>query len=358
MTQVNDNINSHSGKHLTYEERVKIEGYKELNYSNRKIARILGRAPQTINNAVNRGTVRTIKQRQIHHGKVYEYDQYNYSAEADYQAYLRNRQNCGRRPKWLKCDTFTNWADKKMLKQSWSPDMVVGRAIKVNKFSSDLVPCTSTLYHWIDRGIMRTRNIDLLEKVSRKPRNDSPTHRENRRVLGPSIKERPEDVDSREHFGHWEIDTLIGAKAKDDPVLLTLVERKTRFEIVLKIEQQKQESVDQAMGHLYEQLGDQAETIFKTITSDNGSEFAGIYEMLKETTDVFFAHPYAPYERGTKENQHKLIRRFIPKSKRLKEVSNQTITRIQQWINNIPRKILGYRTAKETFLKELQLLTN
>src|SRR5690625_432590 len=358
MTQVNDNINSHSGKHLTYEERVKIEGYKELNYSNRKIARILGRAPQTINNAVNRGTVRTIKQRQIHHGKVYEYDQYNYSAEADYQAYLRNRQDCGRRPKWLKCDTFTNWADKKMLKQSWSPDMVVGRAIKVNKFSSDLVPCTSTLYHWIDRGNMRTRNIVLLEKVSRKPRDDSPTHRENRRVLGPSIKERPEDVDSREHFGHWEIDTLIGAKAKDDPVLLTLVERKTRFEIVLKIEQQKQESVDQAMGHLYEQLGDQAETIFKTITSDNGSEFAGIYEMLKETTDVFFAHPYAPYERGTKENQHKLIRRFIPKSKRLKEVSNQTITRIQQWINNIPRKILGYRTAKETFLKELQLLTN
>src|SRR5699024_1207701 len=108
-----------------------------------------------------------------------------------------------------------------------------------------------------------------------------------------------EDVDSREYFGHWEIDTLIGARAKDDPVLLTIVERKTRFEIVLKIDQQKQKSVDQAMEHLYEQLGNQAETIFKTITSDNGSEFAGIYEMLKGKTDVFFSHPYAPYERGT-----------------------------------------------------------
>src|SRR5690625_4621375 len=105
MTQINDNINSHSGKHLTNEERIKIESYKELGYSNRKIARILKRAPQTINNAVNRGTVRTIKQRQIHHGKVYEYDQYSYSVEADYQAYLRNRQNCGRRPKWLVCDS-------------------------------------------------------------------------------------------------------------------------------------------------------------------------------------------------------------------------------------------------------------
>lgn len=358
MTQIKDNINSRTGKHLTYEERIKIEGYKELGYSNRAIARILKRAPQTIHNAVNRGTVRTIKQRQVHNDKVYEYDQYNYSAEADYQAYLRNRQNSGRRPKWLACDSFTNWADDKLLKKDWSPDIVIGRATEENLFTADLIPCTSTLYHWIDRGIMKTKNIDLLEKVSRKPRNDSPTHRENRRVLGPSIKERPEEVESREHFGHWEIDTMIGARAKDDPVLLTLVERKTRFEIMLKIDQQNQASVDQAMNQLYKQLGDQAKNIFQTITSDNGSEFAGIYGMLTRTTDVFFAHPYAPYERGTKENQHKLIRRFIPKSKRLAEVSTQTINRIEQWINNIPRKILGYQTAEEALLTELQLLTS
>src|SRR5690625_7846281 len=92
MTQVNDNTNSRAGKHLTYEERVKIEGYKELGYSNRAIARILNRAPQTINNAVNQGTVRTIKQRQVHNDKVYEYDQYSYSAEADYQTYLRSEE--------------------------------------------------------------------------------------------------------------------------------------------------------------------------------------------------------------------------------------------------------------------------
>src|SRR5690625_1098524 len=358
MTQVKDNINSRTGKHLAYEERIKIEGYKELGYSNRAIARILNRAPQTINNAVNQGTVRTIKQRQIHNDKVYDYDQYSYSAEADYQTYLRNRQNCGRRPKWLTCDSFTNWADDKILNKGWSPDMVVGHASKEKLFTSDLTPCTSTLYHWIDRGIMKTKNIDLLEKVSRKPRNDSPVHRENRRVLGPSIKDRPEEIESREHFGHWEIDTLLGARSKDDPVLLTLVERKTRFEILLKIDQQDQENVDQAMNQLYKQLGDQAETIFKTITSDNRLEVAGIYEMLRDITDVFFAHPNAPYERGTKENQHKLIRRFIPKSKRLVGISTQTINRIQQWINNIPRKILGYRTAKEAFVKDLQLLAS
>ncbi|WP_436871855.1 IS30 family transposase [Mammaliicoccus sciuri] len=358
MTQLKDNINSRVGKHLTYEERVKIEGFKEQGYSNREIARILKRAPQTINNAVNQGTVRTIKQRQIHNDKVYEYDKYTYSAEADHQTYLRNRQYSGRCPKWLACDSFINWADEQMLEYKWSPDMVVGYAKRHGLFSHDLIPCTSTLYNWINRGIMKTKNIDLLEQVSRKPRNDSPIHRENRRVLGPSIEERPKEVDSRKHFGHWEIDTLLGAKDKDDPVLLTLVERKTRFEIMLKIDRQDQQMVDQAMNDLYEQLGDQAENIFKTITSDNGSEFAGIYELLTGVTDVFFARPYASHERGTKENQHKLVRRFIPKGKRLKEISTKTINRIEWWMNNIPRKILNYRTAYEAFLKEIQLLVS
>lgn len=356
MTQLKDNTNSRSEKHLTYEERIKIEAYKEQGYSNRKIARILKRAPQTINNAINRGTVRTIKQRQIINNKVYEYDQYTYSADADYQIYLRNRQRSGRRPKWLSCDSFIEWADDMMLKHHWSPDVIIGRAIREKMFPNELIPCTSTLYRWIDRGIMKTKNIDLLEKVSRKPRSDSPTHRENRRVLGPSIEERSEEVDSRKTFGHWEIDTLIGARDKDDSVLLTLVERKTRFEIMLKIDRQDQSNVDAAMHQIYDQLGDHAEKLFKTITSDNGSEFAGIHELLKHKTDIFFAHAYASHERGTKENQHKFVRRFIPKGKHLKDISTEKIKRIERWMNNYPRRILEYHTAQEAFLKELTLL--
>src|SRR5699024_11340455 len=98
--------------------------------------------------------------------------------------------------------------------------------------------------------------------------------------------------------------------------------------------------------------------ILQTITADNGSEFAGLYESLIGMTDVYFARPYASYERGTKENQHKLIRRFIPKSKRLAEISTRKIKRIQQWMNNLPRKILGYRTAKEALKSEIKLITN
>lgn len=128
---------------------------------------------------------------------MYEYESFSYSVDADYQIYLRNRQHSGRRPKWLPYDSFTTWANGKMLNDGWSPDVVVERAIKEKLFPSDLIPSTSTLYHWIDRGIMKTKNIDLFEKVSRKPRNDSPKHRENRRVLGPSMKDRPEKVDAK-----------------------------------------------------------------------------------------------------------------------------------------------------------------
>src|SRR5699024_11446623 len=93
--------------------------------------------------------------------------------------------------------------------------------------------------------------------------------------------------------------------------------------------------------------------LLHTNTEDYVSVFAGLYENLLGTTDVYFARPYASYERGTKENQHKLIRRFIPKSKRLAEISTHTIKKIQQWMNNLPRKILGYRTAKEAFKSEI-----
>src|SRR5699024_12583071 len=110
---------------MTYEELIKIEAYKDLNYSNRKIARILGRAPQTINNAVNNGTVRRIKQRRKHGDKVYEYDQYSYSADADHQNYLNNRFNCVCRSKWLYYDSFINWADVMLLDVGCYPVSVV-----------------------------------------------------------------------------------------------------------------------------------------------------------------------------------------------------------------------------------------
>lgn len=350
MTQLHDTTESIKGKHLTKDERAQIAILKRENYSNRQIAERLGRAPQTIHNEINRGTVKQMR-RQKQNGKTYDYYHTVYDPDYAHEAYMENRRHCGRRPKWSLSDAFVDWADTQMLDHHWSPDAVIGAAKQRDLFPAALMPCTTTLYNWIDRQIMRTKNMDLAEKLHRNTKSNRRKAPAHKRKLGPSISERPEAVNTRETFGHWEIDTVIGAKHKHDAVLLTLAERQTRFEVILKIDSKAARPVTQAVASLVERAGAHMPSLFKTITSDNGSEFSELYDTLKAVTDVYFARPFASYERGTSENQHKLIRRFIPKGQPISEISDRQIQRIQRWMNDYPRKILDYQTPHECFIK-------
>ncbi|EME7141949.1 IS30 family transposase [Enterococcus faecium] len=350
MTQNHDNTVSRKGKHLTYSERCQIAILKKENYSNRQVVDVLGCVPQTINNEIKRGTVTQLN-RQNQNGKVYDYYHDVYDADAGQAAYEKNRLNCGRRPLWADTDAFIDWADDMMLLEKWSPDVVVGFARKHELFDPAIIPGTTTLYQWIDRGIMKTKNMDLLEKLSRKPKSSRHGNRPNKRVLGKSIEERPEAVGTRKTFGHWEVDTVVGNKTKSDAVLLTLVERQTRFEVILKLAGKDAESVNRAVRQLRERAGAYFGQLFKTVTSDNGSEFAGLHDALQDVANIYFSHPYASWERGTSENQHKLIRRFIPKGSPIGNVSENQILRIQRWMNDYPRKILGYATPHDTFVQ-------
>ncbi|SIO03405.1 Transposase and inactivated derivatives, IS30 family [Carnobacterium alterfunditum] len=354
MTHSNDNTPARKGKHLSYSERSQIAILKQEDYSNRPIAIVLNRVPQTINNEIKRGTITQLK-RQKQKSKIYDYFIRIYDAGTGQAVYDKHRLNCGRRPKWADTDAFIEWADDKMLTDKWSPDVVVGFALKHELFDPTIIPCTTTLYYWIDREIMRTKNLDLLEKLSRKPKVLSLKKRPNKRILGQSIDNRPKEIDNRKTFGHWEIDTVIGNKIKTDAVLLTLVERQTRLEVIMKINGKDQESVNQAIRTLQARSREDFPTFFKTITSDNGSEFAGLDEALKDTLDVYFSHPYASFERGTSENQHKFIRRFIPKGKPISQFTETQCLRIQQWMNDYPRKILDYRTPHDCFVNALRL---
>ena len=350
MTQTNSNTNARKGKHLTDGERYQIQILLKEGYSHRHIGRVLGRNHQTINNEVKRGTVTQIN-RVTSNGKDYIYSDDLYFADAGQAYYDDQRLKSGRQPKWLQASLFMEWADQKMLEEKWSPDAVVQRARKDGLFEDALIPCTTTLYDWIDRGVMRTKNMDLLEKLSRKSTPTSQGHRQNKRILGPSIDLRPEAINDRSEFGHWEIDTVIGQQTKLDPVLLTLVERQTRFEIILKLKGKDAQSVNQAITDLKERAGDAFPQLFKSFTADNGSEFSDLYDLLKENIDVYFAHPYASWERGSSENQHKLIRRFFPKGCSLREITKEQCLRIQQWMNAYPRRILAYDTPYERFVR-------
>jgi len=353
MTQVQNTTKMQKGTHLTLDERKKIEDYKNnFGFSNRKIARRLNRAPQTIHTEVKDGTVDQ-KREQRQNGKVYTYYYKVYSAQAGQEAYEKARKNSGRKHKWVESTAFIDYADKVMLEHKWAPDVAVGNAKKNKLFPEKLIPSTTSLYNWIDKGFTQTINLDLHLKTRRN--NKTKKVRENKKILGELIEKRPDIVEAREEFGHWEIDTVIGQKSGDQ-ALLTLTERKTRYEVIIKIDGKSSEPVNQALSTLQAAAGKNFPKLFKTITSDNGSEFAGISELLKDVVDVYFTHPYSSWERGTNENHNGMIRRFIPKGTKISEVPQSIIRRVQDWMNHLPRKILGYATPYEALLLEIETL--
>src|SRR5699024_3985743 len=167
MTQLHDTTESIKGKHLTKAERAQIKILRQENYSNRDIAARLGRAPQTMNNEIKRGTVRQIR-RQKQNGKTYDYEYHVYDPDYAQTRYETHRLHSGRRPKWSRSNTFVDWADTQMLDHHWSTDAVIGAAKKKDVCTAELITCTQILYNWIDLQIIHTKNIHVSEKLSRK----------------------------------------------------------------------------------------------------------------------------------------------------------------------------------------------
>lgn len=172
MTQSKDNTLARKGKKLIICRKGQVAVLKKGDYYKRRIADVIGRVPQTFNNEIHRVEITQLK-RQKKNGIIYDYYIRAYDCNAVRAAYDKKRLNCGRQPKWADTNAFIEWVDDKMLNDKSSPDIVTGFALKQELFDPSIVPCTTTLYNWIDRGIMRTKNLDLLEKLSRKPKASS-----------------------------------------------------------------------------------------------------------------------------------------------------------------------------------------
>lgn len=329
--------NPRKNKHLSLTERVKIELLTNEGRTPYAIAKMLERPINTIINELRRGTVKQIKQNKC---------VMIYYADSGQAAYDRNRKACGRKYSLLEHHAFVSYVEGRILKDSWSVDSAVGRA---KDYPKKL--CTKTIYNYIDLGLMKVRNIDLPLKTRRSTK--PAKARANRKIFGDSIELRSTHIETREEFGHWEIDTVIGSKAKSDNALLTLVERQTRNAIVRKIPGKTAEAVMAEFEKLKDEFGSKFSQVFKTITADNGSEFADLPELMNMDTGVFFTHPYSSFERGTNERHNGLIRRFIPKGKRLADYCADAIAYIEDWCNGLPRKILGYMTPAELFESQL-----
>lgn len=180
---------------------------------------------------------------------------------------------------------------------------------------------------------------------------------------GTSIEERPFKLKDRTEFGHWESDTIVGSRnIRNSGAVLTLVERKTRFQLTIKMKDRKASTVVKAIKKLktkYPELKEyKISEIFKSITFDNGTEFSNwiaIEKYLKNT--IYFAHPYSSYERGSNENGNKLFRKFLPKSCNINNYTDDYVMYANELINTKIRKILGYKSSLELFMIELDKLT-
>lgn len=322
-------------KHLTKEKRIQIEILLKLKIPKTQIAKELGISRSTLYRELERGSVVQIDT-QLKERKRYFYD-------VGQRVYEKNRENSKNSFKVAKVYDFLKYAESQILNNKLSPDAICGRAKLENKFRE--IVCTKTLYNYIDKGLLKVRNIDLPLRVKRKTKRDK--DRKNRRLFGLSIEQRPTEVEDRIEFGHWEIDTVVGTKDSSS-VLLTLDERKTRRRHIVKIDSRSCESIEKGLKKVAEFYGDKFSDIFKSITSDNGSEFATLNSILPDVP-IYYAHPYSSFERGTNEKQNSLIRRFLPKGKSFDNISDDTIAFIEDWINNLPRKIFNYRSSLEMF---------
>lgn len=338
----NHNTKTRTNKHLSQEERFYIEKRLQAGATISSIATDLGRSRTTIYNEISRGTVDQIKQ-----GKTVRL----YFADAGQAAYNKSRTGSFSRLKVVPASAFIEWAKEKILGPShWSIDACVGTAKRLGLFTADAMVCTKTLYNYVHEGLfLPVMTFPYI--VNRK--HTEYTYRKRKRNLGLSIDDRDTSVATREEFGHWEIDTIRGIKSKDEPVLITLAERKTRYNVQLMAASASAEDVASTVKAW---LDKQMNGTIKSITSDNGSEFASLSVVCKDICPVYFAHPNSPWQRGTNERHNGLLRRFIPKGKALSQLSLETRKLVYEWINQLPRRILGYRTPLEMVIAELRRL--
>jgi transposase, IS30 family len=339
--------------HLSEKERYQLEILLKKKEKISEIVRILGRSRATIYREKARGTVNqlTYDLKQV---KKYRAD----VGQRDYEQKGKNKE------RGLKIGTdrrLEAHIRQKILREKYSPDAIVGEIRKKGLVFETSI-CTKTLYNYISQGIFSGIGKEKLwERGKKRKRRYGKLRRRREAYIAPRrITERPEEANNREEYGHWEGDCVCGPQGSKAS-LLTLTERKSLEEIIIKLENATQENVKREFDRLERKYGKGFRLKFKSITFDNGPEFLN-WKCLElsclrngvRRTVIYYAHPYSSWERGTNENQNRMIRRFIPKGTRIERVSKQKINEIQKWMNKYPRKRLGYKSANDIVQDHLQ----
>jgi transposase, IS30 family len=309
-------------KQLTSLERILIASYRLQRWSLTKIADALGRHKSTISREIRRNRS--------------DYDgAYRYS-KAISKTGTRRRESRN----FPRYSVEEYVVLESMIQMKWSPAQISRLLKDLGAFQMS----HETIYRYIrrDRELGGRLHEHLRLRCHKLRKRHRGPERRGRLPDKRSIEDRPEEANDRSEIGHWEIDTVMGKGSKD--CLLIVVERKTRFALVGKLENRTQKEVN---SRLLKLIGPYR-NYFKTITSGNGTEFHG-YKSVEKKTGVkfYFAHPYHSWERGTNENTNGLIRQYWRKGTCLREVNQWKCRKIVDKLNRRPRKVLGGRSPIE-----------
>jgi transposase, IS30 family len=306
---------------LTSAERYMIARLLWQGYSVADMAEMLGRHRSTlyreiVRNRCNDGIYRPFK--------------------ADSKTRRRRRES---RRRWYFTDAELSLAIR-LIREQWSPEQVSDWFAR----HRILLISHQTLYRyiWYDRFFGGTLYKHLRQGGKRRRKRYGSA--DSRGVMRGKrhITERGAGADNRSRFGHWEIDTVIGAN--DGHCIVTLVERKSRYTIIGKLRARTTSELNRKVIQLIER-----EMLYvRTITADNGTEFHQFQKIENKTsTRFYFCTPYHSWERGTNENTNGLIRQYFPKGKSMAKVTQRDCDKVAKKLNTRPRKVLGVKTPEE-----------
>ena len=323
---------------LSMSEREEISRYLALGYSLRGIGRALNRSASTISREV----------RSDHMSAC------SYRAVAAHRRARRLASMQRIQPKLEKNIKLRNYVLRCLTKKRWSPQQIAkSLALQYAKDMSMRVS-SETIYAYLyarPRGLLKKRLIRFLRQRHKNRR----IRRKDRKTTYPiqeyvSIDLRPPEVHARKVPGHWEGDLIMGAMNRS--AIGTLVERTTRFTLLVKLKNKDATSVCQAFSRKLNRLPPEFK---KTLTHDQGQEMAE-HDLITQKTKikVYLAHPHAPWERGTNENTNYLVRDFYPKGTNFLKISSRDLKKTQDLLNERPRKVLNWHCPKEVFNQMLR----
>lgn len=324
--------------YITEQERYKIEALRKAKIPVARIAEQLGKSERTIYYELRRGTVEFIDT-ELRPYKMY-------CADVAQRKTDEAQRNKGAGLKASGDTEFIKTVENLIADNRYSP-YAVACALKAMEGITNV--CTVTIYNYIKRGFFaRIKQNDMsynkkkhkYKKVKRIPV---------RNALKPLIEQRDKEVFKRLVFGHWEMDTVYSGKGTSKACLLVLTERTSRLELLLKMRDRTTKATVEALDDLNGFYGDKNfGRIFKTITCDNGSEFTDYEGITKNgRTKLYYCHPYCSGERGSNENNNKLVRRWIPKGDDIGLYTDAEVKAMQDWMNNYPRKQFDGKTSKD-----------